>query len=426
MSSSSPLLLIAFRSPPFSGVNARRQTKLARYLAEDDREVHVLTVRWIGDGPHALDELKHPNITIHRTPSLGPHLLEWRRPKGGLRGRVLVLWRGILNPILRHLGLDEDARFWGLVMVPRARRLIKKHDIRCVVATGPPFRTNWWAAKLRRTNPSIRLVQDFHDPWAAMPASIYAIARRHSPEVIRRLEAESLDPADLVVTVNEGYKRLLSTNTSTRVEVIPNGYDSREAPSPASADARPFTLVYAGTLGAGRREPALALINAVRTLSAEMPELRLDFWGPPNRVLLSHCADLLDSGVMRFHQQVSSSEIARVISQEAFACILFVARDMPENLPLKAYEYAYLRRPILSIDYGGGVRRLLSDHRIGMSAHGNEPEAIERALRMLYRLWRDEPSYQTEPIGLERYDYRRLNEEYAALLDELQNQFSAD
>ncbi len=412
-----PILVISFRTPPYAGVGARRWTKLARYLAEGGREVHLLTVRWLPHDTEALRELDHPRITIHRIPSLGPHLLDTRRPAPGVRGLALIAWRKLALPVFRLLGLDEDARWWGLVMLPAARRLIRRHGIRCVVATGPPFHVNWWAAKLRDTEPDIRLVQDLRDPWASLPASTHDAIRRRGVERTRAMQSAALDRADLVVTVSEGCRRLLAADTVTPVSIIPNGYDPADLPALPSGGERPFSIAYAGTFGGGRRRPMLAFLAVVEELADDIPDIRLDFWSPRDPEILAAASNLVESGIARFHEMGPSAEVMQRIAQHSFACLHVAALERPDGLSMKIFEYAQTRRPVLSISYGGEIADFVREHHLGMDIPGDDRRATEEAIRQLHTMWREDPNSLTRPVGFDRFDYRSLASEWLTLCD---------
>ena len=51
---SPPLLVIAYKFPPYAGVGGFRWAKLSKYLARLGHEVHVVTVPWRGGGPNTL------------------------------------------------------------------------------------------------------------------------------------------------------------------------------------------------------------------------------------------------------------------------------------------------------------------------------------------------------------------------------------
>ena len=65
-----PIILIAYRFPPYAGVGCYRWSKLCKYLAELGHTIHVVTVDWQHLGPDTfIEDVQDPNIVIHKIPS---------------------------------------------------------------------------------------------------------------------------------------------------------------------------------------------------------------------------------------------------------------------------------------------------------------------------------------------------------------------
>lgn len=404
------VLLVAFKYPPYDEVGGRRWARLSKHFAELGVQVHVLTVHWGSRNADSTDTVVHPNLHIHRLPSLGFHRLRRRR-----------LWPKRLHAsLVRRLArreMLEDARLWGLVMVPYARHLMRKHKIRYAIATGAPFWANWWILHLRRGHREATIVQDLRDPWLDHPMRL----KSYRPETVarwREMEAAVLTESDLVITVTDTLRDILAAKSPAPVRVVANGYEPSEFPETRSTTPRPFGLLHAGTLGSGRVAPTRNLFDAVRSVAHEMPELQITFWGPMPDSLLDEYQDLVEAGVLTLRSWAPIEQVARAIDEQTFACLHIQSEKLSNYaLSTKIFEYAYARRPVLSIDWDGEIRRFVAEHDLGWSVDGDNQDAIKNGLRMLYELWQKNPSMESQPRGIERFTYRALAQEYLSLVE---------
>ena len=192
-----PLLLIAYKFPPYAGVGGFRWAKLSKYLARLGHEVHVVTVPWPAYGPNTLmADAAEPGVTVHPIPSGSPHRFR-HRP---LRGRWTV--GGTLCRAAgarRALFYDDEAQRWGRHLV----RLLRAADRRARASTSrwPPgirFRPTAGRRELKRRRPGLKLIQDFRDPWADNP--FRSLPRRRAQR-IRAWQRDAVAAADAVVSV---------------------------------------------------------------------------------------------------------------------------------------------------------------------------------------------------------------------------------
>ena len=119
----------------------------------------------------------------------------------------------------------------------------------------------------------------------------------------------------------------------------------------------------------GREEPLDAFLTSVQSVSKEIPDLKVNFYGGFPGDLRSRYIDLFENNIVNNYPLIPNREIQKKIN-ESFACLIFNAGAFTYGRSSKIYEYATLRRPILSIDYGGEIERLINEHRLGKSVNG--------------------------------------------------------
>lgn len=408
------ILLIAFKYPPYAGVGGFRWSKLSKYLAEIGYTIHVVTVDWkqYGDNTY-LEDVIHPNIIIHRIPSLYPHNLKYKPFKKNLIGQFKRILRHLFFKLVNIFWYEDEAQYWGYSLLPFCEQLIKKEDIKNVIATGHPFMANYWAAKLKQKNHEINLIQDFRDEWNDDPNR--SLLCKYFEKISYNHEIFVLNNCDVLITVTNGLMELFSKKITANVSkaVIPNGYDFEI--NPKNNQKRDFRLLYAGSLWAGREEPLEAFLKVLENVAPNIPELRAEFYGSFPDFLKINYAHLFEKGIISHSLPVSHEKISKLM-ENSFACLLFNARMYPWARSTKIYEHASLRRPTFCINYGGELNELISRYNLGISVNGDDTEQIEKGIMNLYALWNQDPSYEISPDGIEKFHYHNLARDVAKYL----------
>jgi glycosyltransferase involved in cell wall biosynthesis len=409
------LLLIAYKFPPYAGVGGFRWAKLSKYLARLGHEVHVVTVPWPEHGPNTLAaDAAEPGVIVHPIRSGSPHRLR-HMP---LSGRWAIAARYFaLRALDRVLFYDDEAQRWGRHLIGACERLIDEHDIGVVVATGHPFQANRWAAELKRRQPGLRLVQDFRDPWADNP--FRALPPRLAARV-RAWQEDAVAAADAVVSVTPSLLDLyLRGATEPRSLVIPNGADPATVPdvhANGNGDPGRIRLTHIGNVSNGRGRPLRALLDAVRQIDGP-PTIEVVLVGAMLDAIGRANADLVGRGSLRIQAPVSQDEALRRVAASDYALQLN-AREFPYLVSTKIYEYALLRVPALSLNYGGEVDTLVRDHGFGHSVDLSRRPDLPELLRSL-----PERAAADRGGGLafdvQPFTYPVLAREYSALIESL-------
>jgi glycosyltransferase involved in cell wall biosynthesis len=404
------LLVIAYKFPPYAGVGGFRWAKLSKYLARLGHEVHVVTVPWREHGPNTLTaDTREPGVIVHPIRSGSPHRLR-HMP---LSGRWTNAARHYaLRALDRALFYDDEAQRWGRHLIGAGERLIDEHDIGVVIATGHPFQANRWAAELKRRRPALKLVQDFRDPWA--DNSFRALPPRQAARV-RAWQGDAVAAADAVVSVTQSLLDLyLRGATEPRGLVIPNGVDPAAMPdvdAGGSGDPGRIRLTHIGNVSNGRDRPLRALLDAVRQIDGD-PTIEVELVGGVLGAIGRANHDLVERGLLRIRPPVSQTEALRRVAASDYALQLN-AREVPYLVSTKIYEYALLRVPALSLNYGGEVDTLVRTHGFGRSVDLSRDPDLPGLLRSL-------PERVTDlAFDVEPFTYPVLARQYSALIESL-------
>jgi glycosyltransferase involved in cell wall biosynthesis len=411
-----PILLIAYKFPPYAGVGGFRWAKLSKYLARLGHEIHVVTVPWPAYGPNTLTaDAVEPGVTVHRIPSGSPHRFRHRPLSGRWRIAARHYALRALDAVLFY---DDEAQRWGRHLVGFCERLIDERGIEVAVATGHPFQANRWAAQLKRRRPGLKLVQDFRDPWADNP--FRSLSRRRAQHV-RAWQREAVEAADAVVSVTPPLLDLFLQGTRDKLAaVITNGVDPEESSanglSPSSADGV-TRLTHIGSITNGRSRPLDTLLGAVREARRAGERIQVRLVGPMLESVGRANGDLVEDGLLVLWPTMSQSDALGLVAEGEYALQLN-AREFPYAASTKIYEYALLRVPQVSLNYGGFVDEVVRDHGFGYSVDlSTRPDLAGFVRSLPERACADRDgrfAFDVEP-----FTYPVLAGRYASLIEDL-------
>ena len=421
MKSGGAILAILFKFPPYPGVGGFRWSKLCKYLARSGYKIHAVSVNWKQYRPDTLlEDITHENIIIHRIPSGYPLHFKYQ-PKRNLVFRFLR--SRVIEKILDHFYFDDEAQHWGSYLIPFSESLLRKENINVVIATGSPFQSNRWAALLKSRNPQLRLIQDFRDPWLQNP--FHPVHRRKlwTQKRIKKIGAwqeQALGSADAVVTVTKGLRELYASGSSVeKFHVIPNGYDDQyvqelDCSIPSDQNPKCLRLTYIGNLYCGRDRPFKSFLDGIERLGAEDSTLlKVQIIGSYGGWIKKDFSNLIEKKILCLYPPMSQKEAHRMVKNSNFA-LQFNSVEFPYLVSTKIYEYAMLKIPTISFNYGGEIEDLITENDLGYSVNLNE-EKVEDFLKKL----KDQVHNVDFKFSISKFSYKNIADRYGNLIHEL-------
>jgi len=395
------ILLIAFKFPPYEGVGGNRWMNLANEFARFGYQVHVVTVRWRAQKGSPWYTYEPSNgVHIHRIRSGYPHNLLYSRPEN----KAFNFCRKVLfsRYFLRKFWWDDEAQYWGRHLFVFCKRLARQVHIDVVIATGHPFEANYHAAILSRKL-RLPLIQDFRDPWIDNPYAKYT--RRQTQLLLPRVRT-ALQDCDRVVAVTQGLLEVYSQycDLTTKSVVIRNGHGIERSvpPNPAHPplsldDFARNRFVYIGNISNGRDQPFEWLMSSLQVLRRRYAgDARLEVYSMQWKSLEGKYERFIRAGSLVLCRPVAQSEIPLILSKY-HAAILLTAKAFPYAASTKIYEYAAVKIPTISINFGGEADQLIRDLDCGVSINlleNDSEQALEDAVSKL-----DGPfSYRVEKL----------------------------
>ena len=338
-----------------------------QYLPAHGWEVTVFTARLTQAGPGVIESayvdlpaaLKAAvglgGRSAHETLNIAPAAHGARR---SFRQAIVAWGYRLTSYPDPHIG-------WLLPGRTALRDLLARGGYDAVLSSSPPFTTDLMLAS---TAIHIPWVADYRDLWG--DSDYYASrVRQH---IDRWLERWTLRRVSAVTTISEPMAQVLRSHRhDLPVEVVPNAFDELEWRNVPFEEELRATLVYAGQLFGGRRDPR-PLFRAVRSLidagKVAPDDLRIDFYSVPEPWLAEAIAQANLAEVVCVRGLVSREEVMRA-ERRADRLLMFLW-DGPSTegiLTGKLFEYLGAQRRILAI---GGPSRSAVDELLSVTDAG--------------------------------------------------------
>ena len=368
------VLIITYYWPPNGGAGVYRWLKLSKLLPEHGWQPVIYTPEnpeVVADDPGLLRDV-HKDIEVIKRPITEPFNLYKRFTGRSTKEKVQV---GFLNE-KKQGGWKEDFALWvrSNFFIPDARvwwvspsvkflkRYLRENQVDAIITTGPPHSMHLIGLGLKRVL-DVKWIADFRDPWTDIDFYAQLKLTRSADAKHKRLEGEVLREADKVLTVSWHWAEDLRKLGAPNVEVVTNGYDPDDLPSPPEPVDDDFSLVHIGSLSPTRNAPELW--KSLKKICDEDPafaaKFKLRFVGPVDHTIAESVAEAGLGAHLERTGRVTHEEAMRKM-QHARVLLLLV-NDTPNLmgiLPGKLFEYVSTGRPVLGVGpTEGDVSRVL-------------------------------------------------------------------
>lgn len=377
------ILLLAYYFYPYPAVGANTWNHLSVALCRLGYTVHVITVNWPKNAnsthpdPHGLYRDK---LFIHRIPSRYPLIFHYGN--SGFTGFIAKFWNRLIKPIFYW---DDIAQLWKKALLRKAKEIISTHNIKIVFATGYPFRVNYYAALLKTSLPDLTLIQHFRDEW--IHESNKLSPRRKSKQL--ELQRFSIEHADRCYTVSEGLAFLISENKQYyKWGVLPSGcnpnsinWEEIKTTEKKHQTDIPIIFTYIGNVACGRFELIELFIHCIRQMQNK---LCLVYIGNHANKIKKQFAKEIQDGIVEVYPAMSQKEaLLRVVQGDW--CLQLNSHLYSYGISTKIYEYGMVKKPTLSINYGGEIEHLIEKHKLGLSVNLNKQDLLNQLWKIVNR-----------------------------------------
>jgi hypothetical protein len=247
-----------------------------------------------------------------------------------------------------------------------------------IYSSGPPHSGQVVAARLAARF-GVPWIAELRDLWIGDP-----YFDRHpliKPFHDRFAETTLSHARGFVVVTNEARERL-GKITDKPILLSYNGYDPKDYEGLEDVepiDPHRLTIVHAGTIYPGRRDPT-PLFKAIAALGEKRKSIRCLFYSDTSGSVAAIARQIGIEDCVEIRDAVPRSEILRV---EREADILLECRWIDPAgdgvIPGKLFEYIGARRPILSLgSLTGEAAAIVRDNNFGLAS--NDPAEIQAML----------------------------------------------
>lgn len=416
----------------------QRALSLAKYLPQCGYEVHILHATNAG-GPvydPALVRQIPACVKVHQafTPEI-PFALRQRLWSSLIRGGAghpaattpssRTSLKALLAGTIKKVLCPEPEVLWVPFGLRKARQIIKRHHIDCVLVTVPPFSALMVGSALKREFPGLTLVSDFRDEWLSFYLKDFEF--QNSDYTRRRaesIEREAVERSDLVVAVNwssrEEIRKRYPNQPEKKFVVLPNGYDPEVFAGFASrphGSAR-MIVTHVGTVykTASPRFYLDALDDMPDEIRSQVETRFVGRIADTEHALLEGRKSAVK--VMGFVPQADALKYM----EETDYLLLTMTNDI--SVPGKVFEYMATRKPILAVAAPGSeVDEILRETAAGLCAPPEETAAIQAMLSQAFQAWVSGAGLvNAKSKSVARYERPRLVEEYGRMMRGILNE----
>ncbi len=417
------LLLIAAEFPPRGGGGVIRVTKLVKYLARLGWDITVVcSDEPVGEtaDPTLLKEVPEtvPIIRI-RGPlrALGAAARSTVEASRKKRGGGL-LW-DVARSLARAFAVPDRWIGWSLKVGRLKPSEIGRPDV--ILSSGPPHSAHL-AARRQARRLGVPFAIDLRDDWAGNP--LFASSVPWRGPIDRLLEGRTIRHAAAVVVVSEASRGLYAERypaISSRLHVIPNGFDPDDVASAEQARAvpandAPIRFLHAGSLRYQQRRGDV-LFDAFGAAARKNHSLVLHLLGSVSPSNAVYAREAIPPANLSFDGFVPHDEALR---RMAAADILVVITSESEagtgTMTGKIFECLAVRRPILLISPPGPGADLVKVAKAGVVADPRDSVALARAIRDVARMARSFDFQGAPPDILAKFDRRQHAETWSSIL----------
>ncbi len=388
------ILYIAYYFPPYQLTDSFRVSRVARFLPDNDIIPIVLTAfegkhHWHEDILKELDA----RIKIHR---VNNPISYQRKNNVNLyrKDSKLVKIKNRTLMFMKDMILSPDSYLlWAIKIIPRAVKLIRKHQIKHVmICLGPysPALTGYFLKKITGVTYSL----DYRDEWRSMlkPDQI-SFHREIKPETSTRKllntfwEKRCVNTASCVFSVSQTMTNYFIKEYPKQKNCFPvhNGYvesdyqDVTISQNSLDKNKDIIAFYYVGkiSVNSDSYNPIKMIAGFKKFLVSSSKKVELHIFGDVDQETKEKIKKFNIEDNILYHGRIERSQLLPQLIN-ADVLVHFYYPDLhPEALSIKIFEYAFLCKPIVSFsNKEGEMANFIEYTESGYTCWGNNEDEI--------------------------------------------------
>ncbi len=379
------VLIITYYWPPSGGAGVQRWVKFVKYFNKYNIKPYIISVDPTIASYPLTDNTLHNDVpketNVYLTKTFEPYTYYKK-----INNKKEIPYAGFANEGNPNI-VQKTARFIrGNFFIPDARKgwnkfayskaldIIKKEKIDTVITTSPPHSTQLVGLKLKKEL-NIKWIADLRDPWTDIYYYKSMLHTKWAKRKDQAYEKRVLENSDQIVVVSNSIKELLATKSnnvsSSKINIIPNGYDEDDFRINKKENNNNFTISYTGTIT--KDYPTDNLIKALNANS-----IKINFTGK---------ADVFTKKVFNeianFNKHVTHKEIIEVLIKSDLLILIIPKIEKNKGiLTGKLFEYLGARKPILCIGpINGDAAKIIEECKAGKSFDYSDLKGITEFIK---------------------------------------------
>lgn len=316
-----------------------------------------------------------------------------------------------------------DARVgWNRYAINAARKLLQIDSFAAIITTSPPHSSQLIGLKLKKQFPGVKWIADMRDPWTDI---YYYKELNHTAlakQIDARYEKAVIEGADAILVTSADTKRLLVAKSalidSTKIHVLPNGYDEEDFHYPSDSPKDTFCITYTGTIS--ETYNIEIFLKALAEVANRYPEIpfRMRFVGKISETVRRQVEK---SGIEPITELISFVPHHESIRYLMSATVLLMGiPDVVNNfciLPGKLFEYLASNKPIICIGpIHSDADRIIDECGAGRVFHYAAYALMVDYLDQMARNWKINPNLDLPIVDYKRYSRRILTGKLAEII----------
>lgn len=383
------VLVIAYYFPPMGLSGVQRTLKFVKYLPNYSWQPIVLTSNprsYYAFDQTLLEEIDGKDIEIFRTPSKKSKKDEDYKQVKFPSYLTQKMGRAFLQAFLQP---DTKIR-WKKAALRLGSEILKKHEVKAIFATAPPF-TDFLIAKELANAFHLPFIVDYRDIWVGNPFH-FNITPFHKVYATN-LEKEILTCANTITVTTRHLKEHILKRykflTQEDVVVISHGYDPEDFAfeEKVMPDPKKFTITHSGVFQDDRTPEHFlkAFSNFLELKKGAKEHSFLKLIGVMRNEHIKLIKKLMLESNVNVTGYLSHKDAVKNLMDSD---LLWLMLNDTARSPGKLYEYFGAKKTLLITAPDGLMKRQAMESKAAFCTAPNDIDAITKALLELYDLWK--------------------------------------
>ena len=424
------ILIITYYWPPSGGSGVQRWVFFAKYLKQLGHNPIVLTVDQKYASYNLIDNSltnQVKDIETHKTYSFETLKL-YSLFKSGNKTKAIpqsyIPNQSLFDKIASFIRLNffiPDSRIgWNYFAFKKAKKLIEKNNINCVITTGPPHSTHLIGKKITEKF-KLKWIVDLRDPWAEIFYLKNKFRLKYAKKLNLKFELDVLNSTDsIITTVGDRYQNIIKEklSNSKKIHKIYNGYDKSVYDKIKEIKPTSFNIVFTGVLSKNHN---YQVFNKVLShLKDEFNDLNMIFTFAGKidkeiKKLYSEKIHFIDRGYV-----IHETAIEIIKSSHLLINFNYLNTEKTDMVSGKLIEYLASGSPIINFSNSAEESNsLLKNSTKSFNAESNDITKVVNFIKKEYDDWSNGNYEKDIPKNIESFSRKKLTNDLVELIKNL-------